>query len=251
MSEELGLKKFLDSKFPLLERFREMAPGSFKHCKNVASFCESIALKLKLDVDILLVAAQYHDIGKTNYPEAFSENQNGTNVHENIDPILSYQILTRHVGDSVLMLLDVDDMPPKVLNIISQHHGSTVLQFFHKKALEKNSSVSPDLFRYKCSPPQCIEGAVLMICDSVEATARALSAANELQEPEDRRGVVDATIKRLMDDDQLDDMKVGELKNIKRVLCKELENVYHKREIYGGEKTVKEVREEGSDIDID
>ena len=251
MPDKVDIKKFLDSKYPLLEKFREVAPGTFKHCKNVASFCESVALKLGLDVDTLLVAAHYHDIGKINYPEAFSENQNGgKNIHENIDPILSYQILTRHVGDSVVMLLDIKDMPMDVMNIIAQHHGSTVLQFFYKKAIDINPDIPEDLFRYKCSPPQSIEAAVLMICDSVEATVRSLSAVGELGESKGRQAVVDSTIKRLMYDDQLDDMKVGDLKKIKRVLCKELEDVYHKREVYGDEKDGKDGKDRNSDIDI-
>jgi len=233
--EEVNLyRDFLDSNSPHLKMFREKAPGTYKHCENVANFCESVALELGLNVDLMKVAAKYHDIGKLNFPDAFSENQNGNNIHENLDPIISYQIITRHVGDSILYLLQIDDIPREVLDIVSQHHGDSVLSYFYKKS----GSEIDDLFRYKSSKPKRIESAVLMLCDSVEATARALASNGELEDTKDRKAVVNSTIQRLMDDGQLDNMRVGELKVVKKVLQKELENIYHKREVYGDEKKV-------------
>jgi len=228
------LKGFLDPKCPHLIRFRDIAPGSYRHCENVAVFCESIAIELELDVDLIRVAAKYHDIGKINCPEAFSENQNGSNMHDELDPIVSYQYITRHVGDSITYLLQMENMPTNVMEIVSQHHGNTVLRFFYKKSKNKVD----DLYRYKCCVPQSIEAAILMICDSVEATSRALAINGELEEMEDRRKVVDSTIMRLTNDDQLDNMKVGELKIVRQMLYKELEGIYHKRELYGEEKEV-------------
>ena len=82
-----------------------------------------------------------------------------------------------------------------------------------------------------------------MICDSVEATARSLSSTGDLEQSEDRRMVVNTNIDRLMQDYQLDDIKVGDLRKIKSVLYKELENMYHKREAYGDEKDTKSTDE--------
>lgn len=226
------LKQFLDSKYPLSQKFRERAPGTFKHSQNVMDFCESVAMELGLDSDLMKVSALYHDIGKLNFPEAFGENQNGTNVHDGIDPAMSYQIITRHVSDGVLTLVQIPEMPRKVTEIISQHHGNTVLRFFFKKS---DSSID-DHFRYKCCTPQTIEAAVLMICDSVEAAGRALASTKGLEGTNDKKDLIDTTIQRLVDDDQLDNMRVGELKVVKKVLLKELENIYHKRELYGDEK---------------
>jgi membrane-associated HD superfamily phosphohydrolase len=75
-----------------------------------------------------------------------------------------------------------------------------------------------------------------MICDSVEATARALDSNDSLEETKDRRSVVNVTVERLTNDKQLEEIKVGEIRRIKSVLFKEMENMYHKREIYGDEK---------------
>ena len=106
------------------------------------------------------------------------------------------------------------------------------MRYFFQKSKAKNDAH----YRYKCSPPQSIEAAVLMICDSVEATSRALDADDELDETKDRRAVVNTTVERLMNDFQLEDIKLGQIRIIKNVLFKELENIYHKRERYGDEK---------------
>ncbi len=237
----MKLKDLLDSKFSLMEKFREIAPGTHKHSVNVSNFCESVALELDLDTDFMKVCGLYHDVGKINLPDYFSENQNnGKNLHDGLDPLISYQIITRHVSDTVLLLLNqTSDSEPKdfperlnLLEVISQHHGNTVLKYFYNKS----KTEIDDHFRYKATPPQSIEAAVLMICDSVEATARSLASGNDLKETQDRKAVVDTNVNRLMQDGQLDDIKVGQLKKIKSVLYKELENIYHKRESYGDEK---------------
>ena len=236
--EQLKLKDMLDSKFPLLEKFRDLAPGSYRHSQNVSSFCDAVAIELELDTDLMKVVGLYHDVGKINNPEMFSENQGKKNPHEKLDTDISYQIITRHVGDTMLLLMNsIDDFQEKyqIMQIISQHHGNTVLRYFFQKSGIDNE----DLYRYKSVPPQTIEAAVLMLCDSVEATARSLASKNELEKSDDRRAVVNTNVDRLMQDGQLDDIKVGQLKKIKAVLYKELENMYHKRESYGNEKDEK------------
>ena len=232
-------KELLDPKYPLMEKFREIAPGTFRHSQNVSILCESIALELDLDVDLMKAAGLYHDVGKMNAPEMFSENQNGDdNIHDRLDPTVSYQIITRHPGDSVIKLLQLEEFDDKIklMEIVSQHHGNTILSEFFRKSKSKVE----DLFRYKSSAPQSIEAAVLMICDSVEATARSKDSKNELGDTKDRRGVVNKTVDRLMQDYQLDDIKVGALRKIKTILYKELENIYHKREAYSEKVEVKD-----------
>jgi putative nucleotidyltransferase with HDIG domain len=238
-TSEFSLKNFMDAKHPLLETFRKVAPGTFSHSDNVSDLCESVALELGLDTDVMSIIGMYHDIGKMNFPEAFSENQNGKNIHDNIDPDISYQIITRHVGDTAVILLNEPNFPRELIEMIIQHHGNTVLSYFYNKA---NVSVD-DLYRYKCKKPETVEAAVLMICDSVEATARSLAHSGKLEQTDDRRSVVNSTINRLMDDDQLDDITVGALKKIRKVLFKELENRYHKRIEYPEENGKKEKEE--------
>lgn len=232
--EVFGYKNLLDAKFPLIEKFRELAPGSHRHSQNVSILCESVAIELELNTDLMKCAGLYHDLGKMNAPEFFSENQNGTNVHEGLDANISYHLITRHVGDTMIHLLQIPDFEGKLklMEVISQHHGNTVLRYFFNKSKSKVDTH----YRYKCSQPQSIEAAVLMICDSVEATSRALDADDELDDTKDRRAVVNTTVERLMNDLQLEEIKLGQIRVIKNVLFKELENIYHKRERYGDEK---------------
>jgi len=225
-------KKFFDVSFPLLDKFRELAPGSFKHGQNVANICEAVANELDLNVDVLKCAALFHDVGKMNNPLYFSENQpKNENIHDTLEPFVSYHMITRHVGDSVLHLLQTPGIPLEVIEVVSQHHGTTLLQAFHAKA----KSEPEDKYRYKCSKPTSGEAAILMIVDGVEATARSLYNAENC--PEDFiKKAISGTVERLVDDGQLDNMKIGTLKKTKVVLTKELESIYHKRVSYEPEE---------------
>jgi hypothetical protein len=176
-------------------------------------------------------AALYHDIGKMNSPKVFSENQNGTNIHDSLEPKTSYHLITRHVGDGILILLQIPDMTIELLNVISQHHGNTVLKYFYDK-----DDVDEDKYRYKSSAPTTLESSVIMIADSVEATARSLFNNGKMGDSEDKKKVVSKTVDKLINDNQLDELKVGDLKKIKNVLHKELQTMYHKREDYEKEE---------------
>jgi len=237
-------KDFFDPKFPLLDKFRELAPGSYKHCQNVANICEAIGAELNLNTEILRCAALYHDIGKINNPKYFTENQDDDNVHDRLDPFISCQLITRHVGDGVIYLLKIPDMPSSVIEIVSQHHGDTIMQAFFNKSKNKTE----DRFRYKCARPSSDEALILMIVDSVEATARSLSIS---EKPNNFiKTAINGTIERLVDDNQLNAMRVGTLKLTKKILIKELEGIYHKRVSYDKEEennqTILDIKKEST-----
>jgi len=224
---EQSFSFLLDSKYPLLQEFRDACPGTFKHSQSLMSMIEGISLALDLDGDKMKVAALYHDVGKSFAPKYFSENQReDENPHDDLEPEVSYQILTRHVSDSVMILVNNPDFPREIIEIISQHHGTTVLRYFCDKAKKGKE----DDFRYKTIKPTCIESMVLMVCDAIEATSRALALSGKF----DPNKVINETLQRLIDDGQLDEvtMKLGDLKKIKHALAKELEGVYQKRVDY-------------------
>jgi putative nucleotidyltransferase with HDIG domain len=226
-AEPASLSFLLDSKYPLLQEFRDACPGTFKHSQSLMSMIEGISLALDLNMDRMKVAALYHDVGKSFAPKYFSENQlEDENPHDDLSPEVSYQILTRHVSDSVMVLVNNPDFPREIIEIISQHHGTTVLRYFFDKA----KKAKEDDFRYKTTKPTCIESMVLMVCDAIEATSRALAQAGKF----DPNKVINETLQRLIDDGQLDDvtMKLGDLKKIKHALARELEGVYQKRVDY-------------------
>lgn len=217
----------LDSSYPLLKRFREECPGTYKHSQSLASMVEGMSLDLELDVKCMKVAALYHDIGKSFNPKFFSENQlEDEDIHAELDPFISYNIITRHVSDSVIILLNDPNFPREIIEIISQHHGNMIQQYFLHKSDEKDENK----FRYKCSRPNSIQSAILMICDQIDAKSKSLIQANKF----DPKEVIDGTISHLIDDGQLDNvvMRLGDLKKIKIALAKELEGIYQKRVDY-------------------
>jgi len=231
-AEPASLSFLLDSKYSLLQEFRDRCPGTFKHSQSLMSMIEGICLALDLDADKMKVAALYHDVGKMFAPKYFSENQlEDENIHDNLAPEVSYQTITRHVSDSVMVLVNNPDFPREIIEIISQHHGTTILKYFFDKA---KKGAKEESFRYKTTKPTCIESMVLMVCDAIEATSRALAQAGKF----DPNKVINETLQRLVDDGQLDEvtMKLGDLKKIKHALAKELEGVYQKRVDYEEEK---------------
>lgn len=224
--EKYDLKNLLDAKHPFLERFRERAPGTYKHSQNVASLCEAVALELDLSPDIMKVLGTYHDVGKTYYPECFYENQSDSNPHDKLDPMVSFYLISRHISDTALILVQMEDFPKELIEPIVQHHGNSVV-----KSLANKSKLDEEMFRYRnCHPPKTLESAVLMICDSVEATIRSKEFDQESLDSEKIREIILNTIDRLEGDDQLDEIRLGDLKGIKHALAKDLESKYHKRD---------------------
>jgi hypothetical protein len=230
----------LDSTYPLLQKFREHCPGTYKHAQTLSSLIEGVAIALDLDVNFMKVAALYHDVGKMFNPKYFTENQlDDDDPHKNLDPRASYEIISRHVSDSVLLLVQDSNFPRRVIDIISEHHGNSIIKYF----FEKSETDNENAFRYKCSNPTEIESAVLMIVDHVEAKSRSFDDFDVVD-------LVDGTLNELLDSGILDNvtMKLGHLKRIKHALYTELQSTYKKRVSY---KEVKDsIKENKSSTEI-
>jgi putative nucleotidyltransferase with HDIG domain len=190
---------------------------------------EGVAIALGLDITFMKVAAQYHDIGKMFNPKYFTENQlEDEDPHEKLDPLISFQIISRHVSDTALILLNDENFPVEIIRIATQHHGTNILKFFFKKS----KTDVEDHFRYKGEKPKCVESAVLMICDAIEARSRSeIQAGKGNLNP---THIIEDTINSLLSDGQLDDvvMRLGDLQKIKDALAKELEGTFQKRVDY-------------------
>ena len=225
--EKDKLNHLLDSSYPLLQKFRETCPGSFKHSQALSSMIEGISLALGLDVTFMKVASLYHDIGKIFNPKYFTENQlEDENPHEKLDPKMSYQIISRHVSDTALILLNDEHFPRDLIEIIACHHGTSIVQYF----FDKSESDVEDNYRYKAQKPKKVESMLLMICDTIEAKSRSLIQSGNFNPTE----AIEGTINSLLSDGQLDDvvMRLGDLQKIKDALAKELEGTYQKRVNY-------------------
>lgn len=233
-NEEFDLKILLDSSYPLLKEFREACLGTYKHSQSVMSMIEGISLALDLNVNEMKVMAQYHDIGKMLNPKYFTENQlDDEDLHKDLNPRMSYQIITRHVSDTTMKLTEDNNFPKHLIKQMSQHHGTTILQSFYHKAKQKGDT-DENSFRYQTSKPSSLESMLLMICDNIEARSRSYIQNGKDFNPS---GVIEDAIESLMTDGQLNAKTLGDLRQIKKALGKELEGTYQKRVSYPDEKS--------------
>lgn len=235
--ETENFKILLDSSYPLLKKFRDLCPGTFKHSQALASMVEGVSIALGIDAVSMKVICTYHDIGKMLNSHYFTENQNeDEDPHKKLDPLISYQIISRHISDTALILLNDNNFPRDLIKIACQHHGQTVMRYFYNKSGHENN----DQFRYKSEKPNCVEAAIVMICDCIEARSRAeIQAGHTHLDPKE---VIEQTVNYLLDDGQLDNvyMKLGDLKVIKDELIKELQGTFQKRIDYNNKAEIKE-----------
>jgi len=223
-----------DISYPLMILFKQLAPGTLNHTKQVALLVEQISSELKLDVRKMKIAALYHDIGKILYPKYFTENQTSedTDPHENLLPEISAKLIMSHVGHTTQILINDQNIPRDVIEWCSQHHGTSLIKYFYNKS----KANIDDHFRYFTSKPQCIESALLMICDQLEARFKSLIQAGKL---DDVKQFVDDVISELINDEQLDEviLKLGHLRKIKEILSKDLLSQFSKRVDYDEAKS--------------
>jgi putative nucleotidyltransferase with HDIG domain len=226
--EKSELSKYLDPDFPLLKEFRTKCPGTFKHSQTVSSMVEGVCLALDLDATYMKVMAIYHDIGKMFHPEYYTENQmDEDNVHDKLDPYISFLIISRHVSDTCLILTHWG-FPQELIQLACQHHGTAVVRYF----FDKSKTDIEDRYRYNGETPKTIEAMVLMLCDHLEAKSRSM-----MQHDKQSFNPTDAVLKvweELESDRQTADviMKLGDVATLKEALAKELGAMYQKRVDY-------------------
>ena len=161
---------------PLLRRLLLEAPGTYHHSTIVSNLAEAAAQAIGANSLLARVGGYYHDIGKLKRPSYFTENQmGGVNVHEHTDPYVSAAIITAHTRDGVA-LAKAYRLPQAVQTIIAEHHGNTPVMFFYHKALQMANGNPVDIenFRYDGYPPRTKEGAIVMLCDTIEAAVRTM-----------------------------------------------------------------------------
>lgn len=162
---------------PLLARLAREAPGTYHHSLVVGNLAEAAAEAVGADPLLTRVAVLYHDIGKVLHPELYVENQaNRVNVHDVLDPVTSARLIKEHVTEGV-KLAKRARLPKPIVEIIQQHHGTTLIKYFYAKAKELGLPVEEEEFRYPGPRPQSKEAAIVMLADSVEAAVRAAAQA--------------------------------------------------------------------------
>lgn len=214
LTTPLRLLELANPAQPLLKRLLQVAPGTYNHSIQMGNLAEAAAEAIGANPLLARVGAYYHDVGKTVRPEYFVENQIYVeNPHNRLNPNLSKLAITAHVRDGE-HLARVYGLPQPVVDIIKQHHGTSVLAYFYHKALQSTKdAVYEESYRYEEQKPRSKEASIVMLADSVEAAARAM------QNPTRRKlqGMIQEVIKQKIEDGQLDesDLTQGDLHKIR------------------------------------
>jgi len=221
---------------PLLRKLAEEAPGTFQHSLQIANLAEAVIHRIGGNPFLAYAGALYHDIGKTNQPVYFIENQStGMSPHSDMDYKESAKVIIDHVtyGEK---LARKHKLPEVLIDFITTHHGTMQAKYFYTLYKNENSEAATDAkdFTYPGPKPQSRETAVVMIIDGIEAATRALTEKN----PETIRGVINKLIQQKIDDGQLDHaaLTLMEITMIRETLLEKLLNVYHVRIQYPKEK---------------
>jgi putative nucleotidyltransferase with HDIG domain len=188
---DLKLIELTNLNLPVFREMLEKAPGTYHHSQMVASLAESCAQDLKLSPLLLTAMALYHDIGKINNPQFFTENQTiYPDPHEKLSPRESARMIISHLSDGVEEARKLK-LPQPIRDAILQHHGTKTVHYFYEKAQNEanvdTDEVDPGLFRYSGPKPQNIENAIIMLADQVEAASKTLSAPTN----EEIRNIID------------------------------------------------------------
>ncbi len=216
---------------PLLRQLQVEAPGTYNHCQMVGNLAEAAAEAIGLNPMLLRAGACFHDIGKLRRPGLFVENQlGGANSHDEMSPAMSAMIILSHVKDG-LELADENRLPSQIKAFIAEHHGTTCLTYFYKKAMQAGLNAEESQFCYPGPKPQSKETGVLMMADSTEAAARAESS--HLRGIHDLARLVDSVVQSKMDSGQLSDVPftLSDISKIKSAMIKTLNSMYHTRNI--------------------
>ena len=215
----------------LLRRLLLETPGTYHHSVMVGNLAERAAETIGADPLLARVAAYYHDIGKMKNPLAFIENQGGAhNIHDDLTAETSARIIAGHIRDGIDLGYE-HGLPVQVIGFIPQHHGTSVMTYFHGKALREvggnEELVDERTFRYPGPKPQSREAAILMLADGVEASVRSLDEKDE----ESIRAMVDRIVDARLEDGQLDDadLTLKNIAQIKDAFVGQLLGMYHSR----------------------
>jgi cyclic-di-AMP phosphodiesterase PgpH len=239
IATSLTLLEWRDPTRLLLRRLASDAPGTYSHSLLLGTLAESACRAVGANGLLAQVGALYHDIGKLHKAEYFVENQEASiNRHDNLAPTMSLLIIVGHVKDGIEMAKEY--RLPRVLHqFIAEHHGTTVVRYFHHIASEKqpkiasgkhDREVSESQFRYPGPKPRTKESAILMLCDGIEGAVRALSEPT----PGRIEHVVHEIFTDRLNDGQFDDCDITlrELHRVEESLVKSLCSHYHGRVAY-------------------
>lgn len=209
----IGLSEISTINHPLLKLLSIHAPGTYYHSIRVAELVERAAESIGANAVLARACAYYHDVGKLRNPEYFIENLKNVedNPHNSLAPEVSSKIIMKHVSDGIEIVKKYR-LPIQIEMAIPQHHGTRLQRYFYMKALELDSNVTVENYKYPGPKPKTKELAILMLADVVEATSKSLKNPTI----EKIKLVVEKTVLELFEEGQLDEagLTISELKAI-------------------------------------
>jgi cyclic-di-AMP phosphodiesterase PgpH len=224
---EFRLIELSNPSSPLLQKLLLEAPGTYQHSLIISNLVEQAVSAIGGDSLLARVGCLYHDVGKLKRPQFYIENQIGNeNPHNAISPHLSYLIITSHVKDGIELLRQYK-LPKALEPFVSEHHGTTVLSYFYKRALEDSARLDELNFRYPGPKPQSKETAVLMLADAVESASRTLTDPSQGS----IRALIDRLISLRQQDGQLAESPLNfrDLETIANTFERMLTAILHRR----------------------
>ena len=218
-----------DLNHPLLRRMTIEAPGTYHHSLVVANLAEAAAEAIGANATLCRVCSYFHDVGKLVKPEYFTENMSfERNPHDDLAPSMSALIIIAHVKEGVDLALK-HKLNQRIIDIIQEHHGTSLVYYFYKRALQQHDDaraggkimkmreddipeVSEESFRYSGPKPQTKESGIISLADAVEGASRSI----EKPTPQKIEQLVTEIIQQRIADKQLDEceLTLGELGTI-------------------------------------
>ncbi len=238
LTTDISLLELLDLNQPLMRELLVEAPGTYHHSIVVGNLVEPAAEAIGMNPLMARVSAYYHDIGKIKMPEYFIENQIvPVSKHDNLAPHMSSLVLMSHVKEGV-ELAKKHNLPQAIIDIIQQHHGTSIQTYFYQRAKEQreNDKTAPAVtekdFRYPGPKPQTMVAALVLMADAIEAASRVLTNPT----PTRVSALVDRIINNCFIDGQLDncELTLKDIIEIKTHFVYFLTSMYHKRVSYPG-----------------
>ena len=247
---DITLLELTDYNHPLLRHMQLEAPGTYHHSLVVAQLSENAANAIGANPLVARVAALFHDVGKTGNPLYFGENQrDGINPHAHLDPAESARIIKQHVTDGV-ELAQKHNLPRAVVDVIQQHHGTTLVRYFYHRAMEQSRApfspadsvvkmpgapaakpaINEAAFRYDGPRPLFKESAIISLADGVEACLR----STQNPTPEQLQELINRIVEERITDGQLDEapLTLEEITRVKNSFQFTMLNMLHSRIAY-------------------
>jgi len=234
IATDIKLLELLDPNHPLLKELVYKSPGTYHHSILIGNLAEAAAESIGENPILARVAAYYHDIGKIHKPEYFIENQRASeNKHDRLQPSMSSLIIASHVKEGVDVARQ-HNLPSEIIDIIQQHHGTSLITYFYQKAKEQQpyGEIAEEDYRYPGPRPRTKVAAIVMLADNVEAASRTL------ENPTRQRiqALTNSVITRIFLDDQLSmcDLTLKNLREISKSFNVTLSGIFHHRIDYPG-----------------